>query len=474
VDLNSSIIYKYSPQVYQQILHYIPVRFKTIAGGIRSGKTYSAIKEFFKRVCEDVKRINPSPFSPYPLHYWIVTPDYNISKVAMRELFATIYEEDRGIVKKWKQSYRELWLWPNVLIEFKTASDPKVLVSVKLHGLLIDEAARIHQEAWMGGLRGRLTDYRGWGIFATSPIGRNWFYREIFLRGLKANKLYDPEFVSFIFKTAQNKYIPREEIESARRQLPLAWYMREYEASFDDFHGQIFDHIKRDTHTYTRLPERFDIFCAGIDWGYSTPGCISLFGHSDVDNTYYGLETVYKSHMLVTDPNRPQVPKPRNDCKTWLEHALRIKKKYNDVVFYPGKDKPEYIEIFRSAGLTIGETDYSVNAGIQTLCRLHAKNKTTGYPRVLYPVDTPQEVWDNYAGYSWKEDREGNVTDEPVSKNDHNIDSDRYVLHSRESTKAGFAVVSSSEPDWYDESTYLPERRSLIWGNQYGSSPYGR
>lgn len=454
----------YTPQEYQNEFHCSPARFKNIIGGVRSGKSHSAAREFYKRLCFDLAKAQAAGKGSEFMHYWIITPDFPLGKVAMRETFATIRQHNIRHVKKWRQSYKELELYPNILIEFKSANDPNKLVAVKLHGGWIDEVARLKAEAWMGGVRQRFTDLEGWCIFSTSPLGKNWYYQEIIRRGDPEDILYDTDFANFWFKTSQNGYIPKGEIEAARRQLPPKYFRREYEASLEEFFGQIYEEFSRKVHGYPRpgieAPMKFNKIICGIDWGFATPGCFMVFGkdYEEVPN-YFELETIYQERMLVTKPGSKTGVKPLVKCETWLDHAIRLKDKFPEIVFYPGKDKPEYIEIFKAAGLAMMDTDYSVAAGIQTVNKLHHVNPKTGLPRMFYRNQAPREVFEERESYQWATDRGGLVKDEPKKEFDHSVDAERYAVHGEETKPKAASVIidpnDSDDPDWYLPETYM-------------------
>lgn len=467
----------YEPQDYQLDYHQNPSRFKAILGGRRSGKTYSSAREFYKRLCRDLALQQQKGQSDEFMLYWIVTPDYTLGKVAMRELFATIRQHDDRHVKSWNKSYKELFLYPNILVEFKSANNPEKLVAVKLRGMWADETARMKKEAWMAGLRQCLTDYAGWGLFSTSPLGKNWYYEEILRRGDPNDVLYDPQFANFLFKTVQNNYISRSELEAAKRQMPTKYYRREYEASLEEFFGQIFEEYNRKIHRYPRQgvqkPKTFSAIVAGQDWGYSTPGCLSVFGKThDEPAKYFELETIYEDHMLVTDPARDNsIIYNSSECQTWLEHTLRIKDKYKKlypgcppVRFYAGKDRPDYIETYSGSGLNMMETDYSVQAGIQTLCNAFHVSEVTGLPRIFFLQDTIEATDREYESYRWQEHKDGTPKDEPIKKNDHRPDADRYMIHGEEAEPAAAMgmVDVDDNPDWYQPETYMTSRNSLI------------
>jgi predicted phage terminase large subunit-like protein len=154
-------------------------------------------------------------------------------------------------------------------IDFWTLDDADAGRGRKYKHVVIDEAAKVRklEEAWNQSIRPTLTDYRGSADFLSTPKGRD-FFAEICDRGtwvkrgpggrdieclpsdegarpLIANKDGSPKFPdyqAFHMPTSANPYIPLDEIEVARLELPELVFRQEYLAEFVDFAGTV---IKR-------------------------------------------------------------------------------------------------------------------------------------------------------------------------------------------------------------------------------------
>jgi hypothetical protein len=72
-------------------------------------------------------------------------------------------------------------------------------------------------------IRPTLTDYKGKAIFISTPKGKNFFHA-IYLKGLNREE----SFVSFHYSSYDNPYIDKEEIDSAKENLPEAVFNQEY------------------------------------------------------------------------------------------------------------------------------------------------------------------------------------------------------------------------------------------------------
>ncbi len=410
----------YHPHPGQAAFHQLGTRFAVVLAGTRAGKTYAAAREFVRRVYFDRARKSG------PLHYWCVAPTYGIGKTQLRELFATLGGETGELVASWAKTERELRLIGEVLIEFKTAERPESLVGVGLDGLWIDEAARLKSEAWLGGLRMRLSDRRGWAIFSTTPLGRNWFYDEVVRRADPDSPIYEPDHGLVRFRTVDNTAVPglADEVEQARRTLPPRYFKREYEADLTSFAGMVFDEFDPDVHVVgprnrlglTALPRHFAEVRAGVDWGFRNPGAIVVLGR-DGDHTWW----------VIAEDVRRGVPVSTSGGGCWVDIARTLHKRYGIRRFVCDPSGPAFIAAFRRAGLPAYTANNDVGAGVQTVATALHLDESSGRPRLLLGPDCGHLAHE-LSCYSWDEHAEG---EQPRKDDDHAIDALRYALHTK-------------------------------------------
>ena len=172
----------YKPHEKQQAFHRSTARIKCCAAGVRGGKTYAGAREFIRKVYTDRTEKKGR------LNYWIVAPTYALTDVAKEEIFDILGAEIEDpktspLVKSWNGSKLRLVLKGNIYIEFKSAEKPETLVARGLDGVWIDEAGRCAAVTWAN-LRARIADRQGWALFTTTPMGKNWFYEEVYKLGL--------------------------------------------------------------------------------------------------------------------------------------------------------------------------------------------------------------------------------------------------------------------------------------------------
>jgi len=228
-------VHLYSPHAGQMLLHDCAARYRVMSCGRRFGKTLACANEVSKFALEH----------PGTLSMW-VAPVYRQTQIAFRLMARSL----RGVLaSEPNKSELRLELINESAVEFRSTERFDNLRGDGIHFLVMDEAARVAQEAWEAALRPALSDTNGRAIFISTPLGRNWFYR-LFLRGLDETQ---DVYRSFTFPTWANPYIGRADIEEARRTLPVDVFRQEYEAEFLEESAGVFRTV--DACTYGELQE---------------------------------------------------------------------------------------------------------------------------------------------------------------------------------------------------------------------------
>lgn len=113
------------------------------------------------------------------------------------------------------------------VIECWSADTPDPGRGRKYHRLAVDEAGIIRglMAIWQQALRPTLVDYKGHAWFYGTPKGRTHDFTLLFAKGDSG----DPDWMAFRAPTRDNPYIPIEEIEAARRDMPEGAFLQEFE-----------------------------------------------------------------------------------------------------------------------------------------------------------------------------------------------------------------------------------------------------
>lgn len=124
-------------------------------------------------------------------------------------------------------------------IEVISADDPESAVGPANDFAVIDEAGRMHPDAWFEGVYSTLTVKRGNALLISNPRGKNWFY-DLWLRGDPRNPQRDSDYCSFQFSQLANPLITPADIEKQKSQLPHSKFEREVLGQFNEDGGEVF------------------------------------------------------------------------------------------------------------------------------------------------------------------------------------------------------------------------------------------
>jgi hypothetical protein len=444
-----NLLEDYFPHRGQVPFHRSRARFRNLLAGRRFGKDYCGAREFIKKMVVDDYpsvqhlKLPTDRFIKYTkplLHYWCVAPDFNVGKIQQREIFSIFPPEFQAsrVHFNYDDNKKELRILGNrVLVEFKSADRPDTLVGVGLNGIYCTEFARFKETAWQENLRPTLSDKRGWGIFTSTPLPRKW-YVDFCDLGDPTRPNYQDAYENFRGKTVDNTRLIgiEEEVELARKTMPIKYFMRNYEASLDCFDGQVYEEWYEQTHCPRPFVRpRFDIVIAGVDWGYAQPGAIVVVGVAYLRGLphFYLIDEVYEKGILLD-----------GEGETWIKTAHRLKSRYNIQIFYCDTAEPGYIRAFRNKGLNAVGADKDVTDGIQSVATVLHVSETTGQPRFIVDADKCQQFIKNIVPYQFGPE------EKPLDdQEDHDLDATRYAVHTFLRHGGVLAGQTTDEPERY-------------------------
>lgn len=288
------IVIPFSPQGYQREILDSPIRFKVVRIGRRGGKTVLAINHLIRSAVRK------------PDLYWYVAPTYRQVKQIAWALLKKFLVNDRD----WKFNEVELRASHPIgtAIELKGADNPDTLRGVGLGGAVLDEEAMM-QDIFPEIIRPMLVDRKGGCLFISTPKGRNHFFDYC-----QMEKKHPSEWKSWHYPTSVNSYIPKEEIELARKGMPERVFQQEFDAEFVDDDTSVFKNWRKCVVGTQQPPVEGRFYVIGVD----------LARHED-----YSVFTVLDS---VT---RHVVAWERYNNLSWTfqkERIQRLAKHYNNAL----------------------------------------------------------------------------------------------------------------------------------------------
>jgi len=179
--------------------------------GRRFGKTALGIHE-----------IERAAIAGYPVAWF--APGYKYALEVWRELIQTL----GPIAKRVSEQEKRIELMTGGVIEIWTLDTQDPARGRKYKLAVIDEAGIVKDltETWQAAIRPTLVDMRGDALILGTPKGRRHGFISMFNRG---NDPEETNWQSFRASTLDNPYIPKEEVEAARKELPPDVFAQEFE-----------------------------------------------------------------------------------------------------------------------------------------------------------------------------------------------------------------------------------------------------
>ena len=287
--------------------------------------------------------------------------------------------------------------------------------------LVLDEVASMKNFwlLWEEVLRPTLTDNKGNAIFISTPKGFNHFYD---LYNLQNDPIKGMDYKSFTFTSYDNPFIPKSEIDTARREMTEDRFAQEYLADFRKMQGLVYKEFDRNKNLYNPEKVFFNTVetLVGVDFGFTNPACL-LKVERDTERNFYVSDEWY--HI----------------GKTTAE-IIEVAKTFGGNKYYPDPAEPDRIEEMRRARLNVRDVSKDVEAGINAVRELLKTGKLFISHRC---INTIQEI-ESYRYPDKKPDK--NEYENPIKENDHAMDSLRMVIYMQiGNNRDPFATVRYSQ-----------------------------
>lgn len=219
---------------------------------------------------------------------WWISPTYPMASTAWRELTAMV-RQIPGVKIHKGEKYIEGPTGGYLYV--KSGTDPNRLRGDGLDGAVLDEAAFMDKDVWYMAVKHALMDRGGWAIFPTTPNGYNWVY-DLFRMGQNAEY---PEYASWQIPTWEaNPFIPRKDIDEARRTMSKKSFDQELGACFVSLAGSVFPDFDRRVHVKRFEWNPFHENTHGIDFGFRSFAFVARQYDRRTDTLYNIAEAEYK------------------------------------------------------------------------------------------------------------------------------------------------------------------------------------
>lgn len=385
-------------------------RFRVVNCGRRFGKTLLSVWEMFAVA---VSKKDARIAYVAPTYQQARDIAWGELKRITRDVQAGIPNESRLEVKVKTQHGGES------LITLRGWESIETLRGQAYDFIVLDEVSsyRNFWEHWQEVIRPTLTDRKGEALFISTPKGFNHFY------DLYNFENKDEDFKSFHFSTYDNPFIPREEVDKAKKELTEDRFAQEYLADFRKTEGLVYKEFSRDRHVFTEFPPIIKTF-GGVDFGFTNPAA-AIEIKKDYDRRYFVGPEWYK---------RGQTDAQIADYVSAL--------KWNEC--YPDPESASGVQELRNRGVNVRDViknKDSIRNGINLVRELFKSNRLFIHKDCINLISELET-------YSYPDKKPGhNEEENPIKENDHALDALRYALMMESGIGEG-VVVRANIPDY--------------------------
>lgn len=354
-------------------------KINVVYGGAGSGKSYTIAQFliFEKFLKERNKRI-------------LISRKTNPSLKDSAYLLMLDLLNEYGIPYEHNKSEQVITLRENRIM-FRSMDNPEKIKSSEYNYIWLEEATDFSIDDFRQvSLRlRRATDTENRLFLSFNPISTtNWVYRNFF------EKEY-PNSEKLKTTYADNPFLPADYVDSLMglRDQDENYYLIYALGEFGVLKNLIYNFQIRD------VPNHFDEVFWGLDFGFNNPSALIKIGL--YDGVFYVINEVYRRGLTNSD----------------LITLMRENVSPNENI-YADSAEPNRIEEIAREGFRIYPAKKNVRDGID-----YVKAQTVYVSQRCVNVLKEKET------YKWKEDKDGNVLDEPVKFNDHAMDAIRYAIY---------------------------------------------
>jgi phage terminase large subunit len=301
-------------------------------------------------------------------------------------------------------------------IIFSGMDDPEKLKSIhNITGVFCDEMTEFNKSDYLQlliRLRARTKTYRQLIMACNPSHTEHWIYKE-FIETPKENVR--------VFKTTykDNRFIDEEYKQVLEGLIDSDYFHYRVYAlgEWCALKGAIFTNYE--VREISRKDEDYDEIYAGIDFGWNDPSCYIRVGIDRSKKELYILREIYESKITNDDLIRLVSKYHKRKERLILDSA-----------------EPARIEDFKRAGFFAAKSARKGKGSIRS-----GIDKIRQFKIIIHPdcVNLIREI----SLYKYAEDKEGNLTEQPIDMHNHSIDALRYALESlsaKKKIKAGLSL----------------------------------
>lgn len=415
-------------------------RYAAFFGGLQSGKSVAGADALYEGLYVAGWKLPPQTSGRLSPEVWICSKSHALAYEAWSyfgwraadAIYSAAECKNLGLSR---EDHTE-WLRPGadlmpIRCRMRTAKDPEQL---RATGRLIaawgDEIAHWPELAWLN-LQGRGVVTPTRYLLTTTPKGKNWLYRDVFMSA----KQGDAGYSVTTCRSVDNPWADAKYIEKLRLKFGKEYAEQELDALFTSNIGYVYADFDRLAHMVappSDKPEDYRVTFAGADPGTSDPFSVSIMG-LDWDGNFWLLDEFYRTGGTATH---------------WAGEFAALQAKWKCRAWFVDKRQASEILDLQKQGLNaMGNLDihYENERGtIRPMIGVVRELLRAGKLHIAPHCEWTAEEFENYAYKDQDESDPKNRGEVPIDYANHAMDSLRYAVCS---------VVEGGIPGvklWYD------------------------
>ena len=332
-----------------------PSRFKVIVAGRRWGKTVLSLMYLLKDEFQPGER------------RWFITPTYRQGKMIVFPILRQMFNGFMGA--KLNESDMSVMFENGAELAVKGADNENNLRGVELTKAVMDEMAYIKPHVWEEIIYPMLATTQGEVLFIGTPSGYDMMY-DLYTKGQA-----EPDWKSWQFKTIDGGFVPKEEIERAKRTMDEVVFRQEFEGSFETTGNRAAYNFDRETHCI-KTKELSNELWWGVDFNVDymtatlacqyTDGTIHFFDeirlkNSNTEELALAMKKIAPNIDCFPDPagKARSTTSRRSDHQILRDHGFLIRAK---------KSHPSHIDRLNALNRKLKDAEGNVGMTVDPSC----------------------------------------------------------------------------------------------------------